>query len=147
MRTGRTAEASPATSQADERADSNDTPESVVRQPSCASMPDATRSEDAAQQDVTQRPARFRRAVGQITAVNVGVLLAGFITGPIQARALGPSGRGELAAIIVPVTLAPFIFGLGLDSYVARAAARRSGVGRAVGSSALLAIGAGLVCA
>jgi O-antigen/teichoic acid export membrane protein len=103
-------------------------------------------SEDVTRAGTAPRPARFRRAVGQITIVNVAVLLGGFVTGPIQARALGPSGRGELAAIIVPVTLAPFIFGLGLDSYVARVTARRGAVGRAMGSSLLLAAGAGLAC-
>ncbi|HST54662.1 MAG TPA: oligosaccharide flippase family protein [Solirubrobacteraceae bacterium] len=46
------------------------------------------------------------------------------ITGPLQARSLGPSGRGDLAAILVPLTILPTLLDLGLTAYIVRARAR-----------------------
>jgi O-antigen/teichoic acid export membrane protein len=44
--------------------------------------------------------------------------LAGLLTGPIIARALGPEGRGQLAGILQPMTLAGAIAALGVPSAV-----------------------------
>ncbi len=44
----------------------------------------------------------------------------GFITGPLQARALGAVGRGDLAAVLVPLNLVPPVIGLGIGSYTFR---------------------------
>lgn len=65
----------------------------------------------------------FIRVVGGLTLINIAAGLQGLITGPLQARALGPSGRGDLAAIVVPTTTAAFIFSLSLGAYAARQAA------------------------
>lgn len=64
------------------------------------------------------------RAVGGLTAVNVVVLALGVLTGPLQARALGPEARGELAAILVPLALIPAVLDIGLTTYLARERAR-----------------------
>lgn len=64
--------------------------------------------------------ARFARALGGLTVVNVFVTLLGFVSGPLQARELGPAGRGELAAAVVVVTLVPWFLNLGLPAFVAR---------------------------
>lgn len=45
-------------------------------------------------------------------------------SGPLLARALVPEGRGDLAAILLPITLAPVLFGLGLGTFVTRETAR-----------------------
>lgn len=44
--------------------------------------------------------------------------LAGLITAPITARALGPVGRGQLAGILQPMTLAGAVAALGVPSAV-----------------------------
>jgi O-antigen/teichoic acid export membrane protein len=66
---------------------------------------------------------RMSSVIARLSLANVLIAAAGFVTGPLQARALGPAGRGELAAIIVPVTLAPQVLGLALGAYVIREAA------------------------
>lgn len=66
---------------------------------------------------------RLSSVVARLSLVNVLVAAASFLTGPLQARALGPTGRGELAAIIVPLALAPQILGLALGAYAARESA------------------------
>jgi len=63
------------------------------------------------------------------------VAVAGIVTGPLQARALGAEGRGELAAILVPLTLAPLLLSLALGTYAAReSASGRRPVKELVGS-------------
>jgi O-antigen/teichoic acid export membrane protein len=71
---------------------------------------------------------RLSSVVARLSLANVMIAVAGFVTGPLQARALGPAGRGELAAILVPFILAPQILGLSLGAYAARetASGRRS---------------------
>jgi O-antigen/teichoic acid export membrane protein len=46
------------------------------------------------------------------------------LSGPLQARALGPAGRGDLAAITVVGSFLPIVAGLGLEMFVARETAR-----------------------
>lgn len=60
------------------------------------------------------------RAVSKITIVNLVVFVGAFLTGPIVARALGPSGRGQLAAIAAPLALIPIVLGLGLGTFATR---------------------------
>ena len=67
---------------------------------------------------------RSGRTIGALSLVNLGVTGLAFVTGPLQARALGPEGRGLLAAILIPVTLAPQIAGLGLGVFATRESAR-----------------------
>jgi O-antigen/teichoic acid export membrane protein len=62
---------------------------------------------------------RFRRNVLATGAVGFVVYGLGFATGPILARSLGPSGRGDLAAVLVPVQLFCFGLAFGLPSAAA----------------------------
>jgi O-antigen/teichoic acid export membrane protein len=81
-----------------------------------------------------ERTGQTMRIVGRLTLVNGAVTLAGLITGPLQARALGVSGRGELAAITVPPMIMTWLLGLGLGGYVSMRAAREEEIGPMVGS-------------
>ena len=93
--------------------------------------PPSARAGDPPDAQVPRAP--LRRVIGQIAGVNFVVVLAGLLTGPLQARALGPDGRGDLAAIMVPLGLAPMLLTFGLGSYAiysgARGAASRSLLG------------------
>jgi O-antigen/teichoic acid export membrane protein len=62
---------------------------------------------------------RFRRNVVTTGAVGVAVYGLGLATGPILARSLGPSGRGDLAAVLVPAQLLCFGLAFGLPSAAA----------------------------
>lgn len=86
---------------------------------------------------------RMVRVAGALAVVSVLTALASFVTGPLQARALGPSGRGDLAAIVVPLTLAPQILAFATGAFVAREAARGRSPGLLVGSvgAVMLAVG------
>jgi O-antigen/teichoic acid export membrane protein len=69
-----------------------------------------------------------------LSAANVLGAASGFITGPLLARALGASGRGDLAAIVVPFSLASGVLGLGIPGYAYRALPRGRPVGEVIGS-------------
>ena len=86
------------------------------------------------------------KVAGGLTAVTVMTMLSGLVTGPLLAHALGATGRGLLASVLVPLGVAPFIAQLGLGLWAVRAAARDVPVERIVGTLAipLLIIG-GLV--
>lgn len=79
-----------------------------------------------------------------VTVANMLATLLGVVTGPLLAHALGPAGRGTLAAILVPIAVAPFIIDLGLTSYATRACARGRPLGTLLGSlgGASFALGA-----
>jgi O-antigen/teichoic acid export membrane protein len=62
---------------------------------------------------------RFRRNVVTTGAVGFVVYGLGLVTGPILARSLGPSGRGDLAAVLVPAQLFCFGLAFGLPSAAA----------------------------
>lgn len=70
-----------------------------------------------------RRP-RFATVVGRLAGVNGLIYLFAFVTSPILARTLHPSGRGEVAAVFAVVGLAPLLADLGLYMYVAREQAR-----------------------
>lgn len=92
------------------------------------------------------RPALLE-VVGRLAAVNGLVLLLAFVSGPILARALGPEGRGNLAAILLPVTLAPVVFSLGLGTFVTRETARGKPLSVLMGSVGPLLLGLGILAA
>jgi O-antigen/teichoic acid export membrane protein len=71
-----------------------------------------------------RKDAPLSGAVGRLTMVQVFGAATALVTGPLQARALGVEGRGELAAVTVPLTLLPLLTNMGLGVYVSRAAAR-----------------------
>lgn len=80
------------------------------------------------------RRAGLTGVVGRLATMNAGVALVGILTGPLLARALGPSGRGDLAAVMAPLSLIPTLASLGLGSYAIRAAARGRPTGILLGS-------------
>jgi O-antigen/teichoic acid export membrane protein len=85
------------------------------------------------------------RVVGRLSLVQVFTTAAGLVTGPLLARSLGADGRGVFAAIVVPITLAPFVAGFGLGTFATREIARGRSVAVVVGSTglplALIALG------
>lgn len=97
------------------------------------------------------RPARPRlgTVAARLAAGNVVGASLGFITGPLLARELGASGRGDLAAVVVPFTLASAILGLGISGYAFRELPRGRPVGEVIGSLGLplLILGAFAVAA
>jgi O-antigen/teichoic acid export membrane protein len=82
-----------------------------------------------------------------LAAANVLGAATGFITGPLIARAVGASGRGDLAAITVPLVLAPAILGLGLTGYSYRSLPRGRAVGEVIASLGLPLLLLGLLAA
>lgn len=81
-------------------------------------------------QDADVRSARFARGrsarqIAWTAAANLTLPLTALVSGPILARTLGPEGRGELAAVLMPVTFAVGIALLGIPSAVTYYVARR----------------------
>lgn len=70
----------------------------------------------------------------KLAAANYSLALFAIVTGPLQARALGPSGRGDLAAILVPLGLLPSVATLGFGSFAIVATARGVPEGRVAGT-------------
>ena len=88
---------------------------------------------------------RFAGTVGRLTSVNVVALVAAVIAGPITARTLGADGRGELAAIISVLTVAPILLDLGLGQWLARERARGGRRTDLLGTALPLAVAFSLV--
>ena len=67
---------------------------------------------------------RYRKAMMLVTLSSILVPAAGVLTSPMLARALGVAGRGELAVVLAPATLALAVATLGLPDaltyYVAK---------------------------
>jgi O-antigen/teichoic acid export membrane protein len=63
--------------------------------------------------------------VARTTAANVAVPVSALITGPLLARYLGPTDRGALAAVLVPLQLIGIVAAIGLPEAVAYTVARR----------------------
>lgn len=61
----------------------------------------------------------YRRHAVITSLTSVGLYGAGLVTGPILARALGPSGRGDIAAVIAPATLLVLLLCFGLPTAAA----------------------------
>ena len=57
---------------------------------------------------------KFRREVMTSSVTSVGIYALGLVTGPIIGHALGPSGRGELAAVVVPSAVLVWILAFGM---------------------------------
>ena len=71
--------------------------------------------------------------------------VTGLVTAPLQARALGPEGRGTLAAILVPLAIAPVLLNLGVMQYAGKEAARGRPLSRLIGSLGAVYLVVGLV--
>jgi O-antigen/teichoic acid export membrane protein len=80
------------------------------------------------------------RALGGLTAVGAVTSALALITGPLQARLLGPTGRGELAVVLLVTGVAPFIFGLGLNVFVAREVASGAHIPTLFGTTTLIGL-------
>ena len=80
-----------------------------------------------------------------MAAANLAVVLTGLVTGPLIGRALGPEGRGLLAAIVVPLSLATLILQLSGGEFATRAVARGVRPGTVVGSLAPQLVALGLL--
>jgi O-antigen/teichoic acid export membrane protein len=77
------------------------------------------------------------------TAWGLGAYALGFLTGPLLARALGPAGRGEVAAVIAVSQLLPFLLAFGVPAAVAFLAGRypdRDLLGTALATTAAVAL-------
>lgn len=77
--------------------------------------------------------------------MNILIALLTLVTGPLQARALGADGRGVLAAILVPLGLAPIICSLGLGTFTTREVARGRSTRILIGSLTPVLVAAGLI--
>lgn len=88
---------------------------------------------------------RFSRASINLTMASAAFSALAFVTGPLLARALGPAGRGDLAAILVPLSVTGPVAVLGLDIFAARQAARGRSVGTLALSLGVLVLGIGVI--
>lgn len=61
----------------------------------------------------------YRRHALITSLTSVGLYAGGLATGPILARALGPSGRGDIAAVLAPATVLVLILSFGLPTAAA----------------------------
>ncbi len=91
--------------------------------------------------------ARVRAVVARLSGASMLAMSFGFVTGPLLARALGPSGRGDLQAVIVPLSLVPAILGFGIAPYAYRTLPRGRPVEEVIPSLALPLLVIGLATA
>jgi O-antigen/teichoic acid export membrane protein len=87
---------------------------------------------------------RLTGVVAGLSAANALNAALTFITAPLLARALGASGRGDLAAIAVPLALIPIVLSLGIPRFANRMVPRGTPVNEVIGSLGvpLLIVGA-----
>ncbi len=90
-------------------------------------------------------PRDFAAVVGRLTGANAIAMLAGVASGPIIARALGTEGRGQLAAIVAVLTIAPWALDFGLTQWLSRERARGEGTGALLGAALPLALACSLI--
>jgi O-antigen/teichoic acid export membrane protein len=98
-----------------------------------------------AQDAKRERKKPLARTIGGLTVVNGAMLLAAIVTGPLQGHALGPVGRGELAAVLAPAALAAIVAEFGLGVFAMREAARGRPTGVLVGTTGVPLLLIGLV--
>jgi O-antigen/teichoic acid export membrane protein len=89
---------------------------------------------DLATEAAPERSPGLGRVTRKLTLVNLAVTLSAVVTSPLQARALGPAGRGDLAAVTVVGTLIGSLGNLGLAAFVVRESAVGTSVRRLIGS-------------
>jgi O-antigen/teichoic acid export membrane protein len=81
--------------------------------------------------------------VRQFFALSALQAVIGTATGVIAARSLGPSGRGELAAILVPLSMAPYALVFGLTTFTSRSVAAGRDLSFVLGTAGALAFAIG----
>ncbi|WP_141372833.1 lipopolysaccharide biosynthesis protein [Cellulomonas cellasea] len=74
-------------------------------------------------------------------------LALGLVSAAVQARILGPEGRGEIAVALVPGTMLGMLLSFGLPDYFGRRAAQGRPLGDAAAAAAGFAVLIGAVCA
>lgn len=96
-----------------------------------------------------KRPRSLFSITTQFTTSALFVTGMTMLTSPLQARALGPTGRGDLAAITIPISMTPTLLSLGLGIYLMRESARKRSLAVLVGSvgSMLVLLGVLAACA
>lgn len=120
----------------------------VEAQPQLAGSSPTTHSPEHLDQGVGTKRKRGLGGVTTRLALSIAsATVVGVITGPLQARALGPAGRGELAAIMTPFLFLPTLASVGLGSYATRAVAIGKRPGQALGSLLPVALAIGVVIA
>lgn len=85
------------------------------------------------------RPRATSTALTLSLGVTGGTLLLNLLTGVLLARTLGPSGRGELTAVLLWPSLLAVLGGLGVSDALTFYAARRWNVDELVGGALVLA--------
>ena len=85
--------------------------------------------------------------MARLTVASALSAATGFITGPLLARALGASGRGDLQAIIVPLQLAAFALSFGITAFAYRTLPRGRTVDEVIPSLGLPLLVIGLIMA
>ena len=107
----------------------------------------ATVDEAALRPAGTRVRARLSGVVARLTAANALSFATGLVTGPLLARALGASGRGDLQAILVPLSLGPVVLSLGITAFAYRALPRGRSLDEVIGSLGLPLLLIGLMTA
>ena len=80
-----------------------------------------------------------------LVVANGGALVLGVFSAAVQARILGPVGRGELAVAVVPATVIAMLLCLGLPDYFARRVALDGDVRRAATMALVLSAAIGVL--
>ncbi|MGI9119198.1 MAG: lipopolysaccharide biosynthesis protein [Acidimicrobiales bacterium] len=68
---------------------------------------------------LTSAATRFRKEAALSSVIGVVVFSLSLLTAPILARALGPEGRGDLAAVLMPAIVLSWLLSLGVPSAAA----------------------------
>lgn len=90
--------------------------------------------------------AALRRPDAKLMLSNLAVLALGLVSAAIQARLLGPVGRGEIAVAVVPATIISMLMCFGLPDYFARRSASAGRANRLASSAVALAVLAAAIC-
>jgi O-antigen/teichoic acid export membrane protein len=90
-------------------------------------------------------PFRVLSLVKRFLAITAAQTALGVITGVISARVLGPTGRGDLAAIVVPLSLLPIVLSFGLPTLTSREVAGGESLRALIGTAGVFAIVIGCV--
>lgn len=84
-------------------------------------------------EQVTASQATRTGGAAMIGGVGVLTTASTLVTGTVLARVLGPDGRGALAAILVPIGLAPYLMQFGTGLFVVRRVAVKGPTARTAG--------------
>jgi O-antigen/teichoic acid export membrane protein len=95
--------------------------------------------------ETTPAPRGLVPVIGGLLLANALPAVTGLVTAPLQARALGVDGRGALAAIVVPLSMAPVLLNLGAMQYAGKEAARGRSLGPLIGSLGAVYVAIGLL--